>query len=100
MNGYVHKKNYHICRDDNIQAIEGIIGPYFFKSEADHNVSVDEDRYKAIINDFFVSELEDVDVNDLWLQQDGPIYHTANETINLLKETFGERFISHPGPMA
>lgn len=41
-----------------------------------------------MMNDFFVSELEDVDVNDLWFQQDGASYHAANEIIYLLKQTF------------
>ena len=62
--------------------------PYFFKNESGHNVTVNEERYRAMINDFFVSESEDVDVDDLWFQQDGATYHTAKETINLLKETF------------
>ena len=46
---------------------EGIIGPYFFKNEAGHNVTANGERYRAMINDFFMSELEDVDVDDLGL---------------------------------
>ena len=53
-----------------------------------------------MIYDFFVPELGDVDVDDLWFQQDGATCHTANETINLLKKTFGERIISRRGPVA
>ena len=79
---------------------EGIIGPYFFKNEAGHNVTVNGERYRAMINDFFVPELDDVDVDDLWFQQDGATCHTANATIDLLKETFGERIISRRGPVA
>lgn len=33
-------------------------------------------------------------------QQDRASCHTSNETINLLSETFGERIISHRGPVA
>lgn len=118
LNGYVNKQNCRIWSDDNPQAIEetplhpqkvtvwcalwaeGIIGPYFFKNEAGNNVTVNGERYRAMINDFFVPELEDVDVDDLWFQQDGATCHTANDTINLLKETFGERIISRRGPVA
>ena len=49
-----------------------------------------------MINKFFVLELDDVDVD----AQDGATWHTANETINLLKKTFGERIISRRGPVA
>ncbi len=41
-----------------------------------------------MINEFFVPELDDVDVDDLWFQQDGATCHTANATIDLLKENF------------
>ena len=79
---------------------DGIIGPYFFKIEAGHNITVNGERYRAIINDFFVPDLDDVDVDDLWFQQDGATYHTANEKDNYLKKTFGERIISRRGSMA
>ena len=39
-------------------------------------------------------------MDELWFQQDGATCHTANETIVLLKETFGERIISRRGPVA
>lgn len=43
-----------------------------------------------MINEFFVPELKEVDVDDVWFPQDA----TANEIIILLKETFGERIVS------
>ena len=52
-----------------------------------------------MINNIFVLELDDVDVDDLWYQQDGAICYTANEIINLLKETFGQRIMSRRGPV-
>ncbi|GFV57756.1 transposase [Trichonephila clavipes] len=55
----------------------GIIGPYFFKNDEGHNVTV----------------------NGLWFQQDGATCHTARATIDLLKDTFGDRLISHFGPV-
>ncbi|GFW80048.1 uncharacterized protein TNCV_984571 [Trichonephila clavipes] len=37
------------------------------------------------------------DVQELWFQQDGATYHTARATIDLLKDTFGDRLISRFG---
>ncbi|GFW67085.1 transposable element Tc3 transposase [Trichonephila clavipes] len=36
---------------------------------------------------------------ELWFQQDGATCHTARATINLLKDTFGDRLISRFGPV-
>ncbi|GFU54814.1 putative LOC100569746 [Trichonephila clavipes] len=50
----------------------GIIGPYFFKNDEGHNVT---------------------------FQQAGATCHTARATIDLLKDTFGDRLISRFGPV-
>ncbi|GFX75084.1 DUF4817 domain-containing protein [Trichonephila clavipes] len=36
---------------------------------------------------------------ELWFQQDGATGHTARATIDLLKDTFGDRLISRFGPV-
>ncbi|GFT24289.1 uncharacterized protein TNCV_2065071 [Trichonephila clavipes] len=36
---------------------------------------------------------------ELWFQQDGAICHTARATIDLLKDTLGDRLISRFGPV-
>ncbi|GFU86275.1 transposable element Tc3 transposase [Trichonephila clavipes] len=77
----------------------GIIGPYFFKNDEGHNVTVNGDRYRAIITNFFIPELNNHDVQELWFQQDGAICHTARATIDLSKDTFGDRLISRFGPV-
>ncbi|GFY34620.1 putative transposable element [Trichonephila clavipes] len=77
----------------------GIIGPYFFKNDEGHNVTVNGDRYRAIINNFFIPELNNHDVQELWFQQDGATCHTARATMDLLKDTFGDRLISRFGPV-
>ncbi|GFX40800.1 uncharacterized protein TNCV_3760241 [Trichonephila clavipes] len=38
-------------------------------------------------------------VQELWFQQDGATCHTARATIDLLKDTFGDRLISRFGPV-
>ncbi|GFV35579.1 DUF4817 domain-containing protein [Trichonephila clavipes] len=91
LNGYVNKQNCRIWSEANPQVyVEtplhpekltvwctlwagGIIGPYFFKSDEGHN--------------------------ELWFQQDGTTCHTARATIDLLKDTFGDRLISRFVPV-
>ncbi|GFT91972.1 uncharacterized protein TNCV_125021 [Trichonephila clavipes] len=77
----------------------GIIGPYFFKNDEGHNVTINGDRYRAMITNFFIPELNNHDVQELWFQQDGATCHTARTTIDLLKDTFGDRLISRFGPV-
>ncbi|GFU22764.1 uncharacterized protein TNCV_829751 [Trichonephila clavipes] len=49
--------------------------------------------------DFFIPELKNHDVQELWFQHDGATCHTARATIDLLKDTFGDRLISRFGPV-
>ncbi|GFW76618.1 putative DD41D transposase [Trichonephila clavipes] len=77
----------------------GITGPYFFKNVAGHNVTVNGDRYRAMITNFFIPELNNHDFQELWFQQDGATCHTARATIDFLKDTFGDCLISRFGPV-
>ncbi|GFS90500.1 uncharacterized protein TNCV_4097041 [Trichonephila clavipes] len=54
---------------------------------------------RAMITNFFIPELNNHDVQELWFQQDGATCHTAHATIDLLKDTFGDRLISRFGPV-
>ncbi|GFV20088.1 transposable element Tc3 transposase [Trichonephila clavipes] len=60
---------------------------------------VNGDRYRAMITNFFIPELNNHDVQELWFQQDGATCHTARATIDLLKDTFGDRLISRFEPV-
>ncbi|GFW60129.1 putative transposable element [Trichonephila clavipes] len=117
LNGYVNKQNCRIWSEANPRVYDetplhpekltvwcalwssGIIGPYFFKTNDGHNVTVNGDRYRAMITNFFIPELNTHDVQELWFQQDGAACHTARATIDLLKDTFGDRLISRFGPV-
>ncbi|GFU48584.1 DUF4817 domain-containing protein [Trichonephila clavipes] len=97
LNGYVNKQNCRIWSEANPQVyVEtplhpekltvwcalwagGIIDPYFFKNDEGHN--------------------NNHDVQELWFQQDGATCHTARATIDLLKDTFGDRLISRFAPV-
>ncbi|GFW65911.1 uncharacterized protein TNCV_587371 [Trichonephila clavipes] len=83
LNGYVNKQNCHIWSEANPQVyVEtplhpekltvwcavwagGIIGPYFFKNDEGHNVTVNGDQYRAMITNFFIPELNNHDVQEL-----------------------------------
>ncbi|GFX94261.1 putative transposable element [Trichonephila clavipes] len=87
LNGYVNKQNCRIWSEANPQVDEG------------HNVTVNGDRYRAIITNFLILELNNHDVQELWFQQDGATCHIGRATIDLLKDTFGDRLISRFGPV-
>ncbi|GFV36914.1 uncharacterized protein TNCV_4767121 [Trichonephila clavipes] len=70
-----------------------------FKNDEGYNVTVNGDRYRATITNFFIPELNNHDVQELWFQQDGATCHTARATIDSLKDTFGDRLISRFGPV-
>ncbi|GFW95128.1 uncharacterized protein TNCV_1497671 [Trichonephila clavipes] len=83
LNGYVNKQNCRIWSEANPQVyVEtplhpekltvwcalwagGIIGPYF-KNDEGHNFTVNGDRYRAMITNFFIFELYNHDVQELW----------------------------------
>ncbi|GFU25887.1 ATP-dependent DNA helicase [Trichonephila clavipes] len=84
LNSYVNKQNCRIWSEANPQVYvetplhpekltvwctlwaDGIIGPYFFKNDEGHNVTVNGDRYRAMITNFFIPELNNHDVQELW----------------------------------
>ena len=76
-----------------------MIGPYFFVEENDRHVTVNGEHYRAMLEDYLWPELDELDINDMWFQQDGATSHTARVTIDLLQGKFGERVISRNGPV-
>ncbi|GFW02039.1 putative transposable element [Trichonephila clavipes] len=111
LNGYVNKQNCRIWTEANPQvyvetplhpeklgALYGLVQS-FFKNDEGHNVTVNGDRYKAMMTNFFIPELNSHDVQELWFQQDGLTCHTARATIDLLKDTLGDCLISRFGPV-
>ncbi|GFW82363.1 uvrD_C_2 domain-containing protein [Trichonephila clavipes] len=52
-----------------------------------------------MITNFFIPELNNHYVQELWFQQDGATCHTARATIDLLKDTFGDHLISRFRPV-
>ncbi|GFU66799.1 DUF4817 domain-containing protein [Trichonephila clavipes] len=52
-----------------------------------------------MITSFFIPELNNHDDQELWFEQDGATCHTARATIDLLKDTLGDRLISRFEPV-
>ena len=77
----------------------GINGPYFFRDDQDRHVTVNGKRYRSMITEYFLPQLDDMVFEDIWFQQDGARSHTANITINFLGSKFRERIISRNSPV-
>ncbi|GFX35811.1 putative DD41D transposase [Trichonephila clavipes] len=87
LNGYVNKQNCRIWSEANTQVyVEtplhpekltvwcalwagGVICPYFFKNDEGHNVTVNGHRYRAMITNSFIPELNNRDIQELF----GPV---------------------------
>lgn len=81
LNGYVNRHNCGIWSDSNPQTTvetpvssqKSLLGVIYEQGvslvyNAGHNVTVNEDRFRALVNCFFVPNLEDFDMDDLWFQ--------------------------------
>lgn len=114
ISGCVNKQNMRYWTDHNPREIHetplhcervtvwcavsrrGIIGPYFFE-ENERAVTVNAARYTQMIEEFFIPKLDELDLGDVWFQQDGATAHTARASMNLLREHFPDRLISLRG---
>jgi len=115
LNGYVNKQNSRIWGDENPRAIHeqpmhpqkvtvwcgfwagGVIGPYFFENARGDAVTVNGDRYRGMLTNYFWHQLDNIGIEDMWFQQDGATCHTARETMQLLHTKFPGRVISRFG---
>ncbi|CAK9811660.1 Transposable element Tc3 transposase [Anthophora quadrimaculata] len=109
LNGFVNKQNCRIWGTENLRTIQqqvmypqkvtvwcgfcagGVIGPYFFEA------TVNGQRYRHVITTFFRVKLNNMNVDDMWFQQDGATCHTSKETVALLTEMFNGHIISRGG---
>ena len=60
---------------------------------------VNGERYREMISNFFLAKMQELDLHNMWFQQDGATCHTARVTMDLLRVEFGEQFISRTKPV-
>ena len=71
-----------------------VLGPYFFENYDGTTYTITGEKYRSMIRNFMIPEMEKLEHNHVWFQQDGAMSHTAGETMALLKEYFLARLIS------
>ena len=112
LDGYVHKQNCRIWGTENLHAYNekpmypkrvtvwcgfwsrGIVGPFFFENKQGEAVTVNDDRYRAMLNEFLFTKIEEEDIGNIWFQQDCATCHTAEATLDVLRPVFEDRIIS------
>lgn len=60
-------------------------------------MTINGERYRWMITNFFWPELDDMGTNDMWFEQDGATCHTAYVTLDILHEQFEGVVISRKG---
>ena len=78
----------------------GVIGPYFFE-ENGSSVTVNSETYFAMLESFLEQKLEElseeINLGDIWFQQDGATAHTAQIAMAKLRQMFPSRLVSRWG---
>lgn len=71
----------------------------FFENAAGQTTTVDGARYRAMLTEFFLPQLNELELEDMWFQQDGTTAHTARATTDILKAAFPGSLISRFGDL-
>ncbi|GFX76815.1 transposable element Tc3 transposase [Trichonephila clavipes] len=98
----IHKcmsKHRYIQKNCLFGALYGLVESLVRTSSKTMKATALQSMVIAMITNFFIPELNNHDVQELWFQQDGATCHTARAIIDLLKDTFGDRVISRFGPV-
>ena len=72
----------------------GIIGSFFYENEQGEVVIVNRDRYRAMLNEFMSTKIEEDDIGNISFQQDSATCHTAEATLVVLRPVFEKRIIN------
>ena len=71
----------------------GVIGPIFFENEQGEAVTVNGDRYKAMLKEFLFKKIKEEDIGNFWFQQNVATCHTAEAALDVLRPVFEDRII-------
>ena len=85
LNGFVNKQNMRYWSGENPHVLHpqkrtvwcslhagGVRGPYFLVDDNDRHVTVNGNRYRAMITDYFWPKLEDMDLDNMWFNRTVP----------------------------
>ena len=66
---WTQKTRMHTLKSRRTQnESRGIIGPFFFENEQAEAVTVNGDRYLAMLNEFLFTRIEEEDIGNIWFQ--------------------------------
>ena len=71
-----------------------ITWPFFFENKQGEAVTVNGDRYRAMLHEFLFTKSEEEEIGNIWFQQDDATFHTADATLDVLRPVFEDRIIS------
>ena len=57
-------------------------------------VTANGDRYRAILNEFLFTKIEEQNIDNIWFQQDLAMCHTAEVTLDIFRLVSEDRIIS------
>ena len=66
----------------------------FSQNEQGEAVTVNGDRFRAMVNEFLFTKIEEEDIGNIWFQQGGATCHTAEAILDVLRPVFEDRIIS------
>ena len=114
LNGFVNKQNFRYWRVEDLIILSEkelhpqcvtvwcvitcdlIVDPYFFENVERFTEIVNGEKYRHILNIFLSPVIIHLrNRHELWFQQDGATFYTANETMDVLQEMFGNNIIPH-----
>ncbi|CAK1581307.1 unnamed protein product [Parnassius mnemosyne] len=98
----IHEKPLHplkVARHGALFTLEKSSGHFFFEDAADLTVTVNGDRYRAMIHEFLLHQLDELGLEGMWFQQDGATAHTARAKTYILGQAFPGRLISRFGDL-
>ena len=112
LGGYVKKQNCGFWGTENPHAFiqkptqpkrvtdwcgfwsRGIIGPFFFEYEQGECITVNGDRYRAMLNEFLFTTIVEEYIGNIWFHQDVATCHTAEATLDVLRPVFEDHIIN------
>ena len=64
------------------------------RNEQGEAVTVNGDRYRAMMKEFLFTKIEEEDIGNIWFQHDNATCHTTEAILDVLRPVFEDRIIS------